>query len=227
MQQQVNYLASAAQASVEERSQFIWKVYAHVVGGILALVAIEAYIFSSGMAEGLITFMMQSPMLTFLLFIGSTMGAQYVARSAASTAVQYAAYAAYVFVFAAIMAPAILIAEMKQPGVVESAAGVTVLGAVGLIATAMITRKDFSFLRGIVVWGFMLALVAILASLFLGFQWGQWFSVAMIGLLGASILFQTSEIMRTYPTNRYVSAALELFGSIVLLFLWILRFMRE
>jgi FtsH-binding integral membrane protein len=49
----------------------------------------------------------------------------------------------------------------------------------------------------------------------------------MIGLLGASVLFQTSEIMRTYPTDRYVAASLELFGSIVLLFLWILRFMRE
>jgi FtsH-binding integral membrane protein len=227
MQEQVNYLAPAANASVEDRSQFIWRVYAHVVGGILALVAIEAYIFSSGMAEGLIRFMMQSPILTFFVFVGATMGAQAVARSAASTAVQYAAYAAYVFLFAAFMVPAIVYAEMKQPGVVESAAGVTVLGAVGLIATAMITRKDFSFLRGIVTWGFMLALIAILASLFLGFQWGQWFSVAMIGLLGASILFQTSEIMRTYPTNRYVSAALELFGSIVLLFLWILRFMRE
>lgn len=125
------------------------------------------------------------------------------------------------------MAPAIVFAEMKQPGVVDSAAGVTILGAVGLIATAMITRKDFSFLRGIVFWGMSLALVAILASMFLGFQWGQWFSLAMIGLLGASILFQTSEIMRTYPTNRYVAASLELFGSIALLFLWILRFMRE
>jgi len=212
MQEQVNYLAPAANASVEERSQFIWKVYAHVVGAILALVAIEAYILTSGMADGLIRIMFSSPILTFILFIGTTMGAQYVARSSQSTAVQYAAFAGYVFVFALIMAPAIIFAEVKQPGVVDSAAGVTILGAVGLIATAMIMS---------------LALVAILASMFLGFEFGQWFSLAMIGLLGASILFQTSEIMRTYPTNRYVSASLELFGSIALLFLWILRFMRE
>lgn len=227
MQEQVNYLAPAAEASVEERSQFIWKVYAHVVGGIFALVAVESYILTSGIANGIISTMLGSPLLTFGLFIGSTMGAQYVARSSQSTAVQYAAYAAYVVVFALIMAPAIVFAEYQQPGVVESAAGVTILGAVGLIATAMITKRDFSFLRGIVVWGFMLALAAILASILFGFQWGQWFSVAMIGLLGASVLFQTSEIMRTYPTDRYVSAALELFGSIALLFLWILRFMRD
>jgi len=227
MQEQVNYLAPAANASVEERSQFIWRVYAHVVGAILALVAVEAYILTSGMADGLIQAMFSSPMLTFLGFIGSTMAAQYVARSAQSSAVQYAALAVYVCIFALIMAPAIIFAEYKQPGVVDSAAGVTVLGAVGLIATAMITKKDFSFLRGIVVWGMMIALVAILASMFLGFQLGNWFSLAMIGVLGASVLFQTSEIMRTYPTDRYVSASLELFGSIALLFLWILRFMRE
>ena len=227
MQEQVNYLAPVAEASIEERSTFIWKVYAHVVGAILALVAIEAYILTSGMVNGLISLMFSSPILTFFLFIGSTMAAQSVAHRAQSTTVQYAALAAYVFVFSLFVAPAIVFAEMKQPGVVDSAAGVTILGAVGLIATAMITRKDFSFLRGIVFWGMSLALVAILASIFLGFQWGQWFSLAMIGLLGASVLFQTSEIMRTYPTDRYVAASLELFGSIALLFLWILRFMRE
>lgn len=227
MQEQVNYLAPVADASVEDRSQFIWKVYAHVVGAILSLVAIEAYILQSGMIDGLIGVLYANPMITLLLFIGSSMGAQYVAHRAKSTTAQYAALGAYVFIFAIIIAPAIYIAEAMQPGVVDSAAGVTILGAVGLIATAMITRKDFSFLRGIVTWGMMLALVAILASMFLGFQWGQWFSIAMIGLLGASVLFQTSQIMRTYPTDKYVAASLELFGSIALLFLWILRFMRN
>ena len=227
MQEQVNYLAPVADASAEDRSQFIWKVYAHVVGAILSLVAIEAYILQSGMIDGLIGVLYGNPMITFILFIGSSMGAQYVAHRAKSTTAQYAALGAYVFIFAIIIAPAIYIAEAMQPGVVDSAAGVTILGAVGLIATAMITRKDFSFLRGIVTWGMMLALVAILASMFLGFQFGQWFSLAMIGLLGASVLFQTSQIMRTYPTDKYVAASLELFGSIALLFLWILRFMRD
>jgi hypothetical protein len=227
MQQNINHLAPVAAGTVEERSQFIWKVYAHIVGGMLALVAIEVYIFSSGMLNGLIALMYGSPILTFFAFIGSTMAAQSIARSAQSTAVQYAAFAAYISIFALIMAPAIYFAEAKQPGVVDSAAGITILAAIGLMATAMITRKDFSFLRGIVTWGFMVAFIAILASMFLGFQWGQWFSLVMIALLGATILYQTGEIMRNYPTDRYVAAALELFGSIVLMFLWILRFMRN
>ena len=110
MQEQVNYLAPAASASVEERSQFIWKVYAHVVGSILALVAIEAYILTSGMVEGLLKIMFSSPILTFFMFIGSTMVAQAVAHRAQSTTVQYAALAAYVFVFSLFVAPAIVFA---------------------------------------------------------------------------------------------------------------------
>ena len=48
MQDQVNYLAPVAQASVEDRSEFIWKCYAHVVGAILAFAAVEVYLFQSG-----------------------------------------------------------------------------------------------------------------------------------------------------------------------------------
>ncbi len=227
MQQSINHLMPVAQASVEARSEFIWKVYAHVVGALLAYAGVVAYLISSGVANSVISVMYANPMITFFLFIGSGMGAQYAAHRFTSTAAQYAAFAAYVFVFALITTPAVYYAESMQPGVVGSAIGVTVLASVGLIATAMITRKDFSFLRGIVVWGMMLAFVAILASMFLGFELGHWFSLAMIGIIGASILFKTSEIMRTYPTDKYVGASLDLFASVALLFLYILRFMRD
>jgi len=223
MQENINHLAPVATASVEERSQFIWKVYAHVVGGILALVAIEAYILTSGMVNGLISLMYGSPILTFFAFVGSTMAAQSVARSAQSTTVQYAAFAAYVGIFAVFIAPAIYYAEMKQPGVVDSAAGVTILGAVGLIATAMITRKDFSFLRGILVWGGILAIVGIIGSFIFGYAMGTWFSLAMIGFAGAAVLYDTSNILHHYPKDKYVAASLELFASIALMFWYVLR----
>ena len=74
MQENINYLAPVAEGSVEDRSDFIWKVYAHVVGALLALVAIEAYILTSGMVDGIISMMYANPMLTFFLFIGSLMG---------------------------------------------------------------------------------------------------------------------------------------------------------
>ena len=35
MSDNVNYLAPVSEASVEDRSDFIWKCYAHVVGAII------------------------------------------------------------------------------------------------------------------------------------------------------------------------------------------------
>jgi len=42
-------------------------------------------------------------------------------------------------------------------------------------------------------------------------------------LAGAAILFDTSNILRTYPEDRYVSAALQLFASVALMFWYVLR----
>ena len=38
------------------------------------------------------------------------------------------------------------------------------LGTAGLTAVALITRKDFSFLRGLLVWGGILAMVGIISA---------------------------------------------------------------
>ncbi|NIW23720.1 MAG: permease, partial [Gammaproteobacteria bacterium] len=104
-----------------------------------------------------------------------------------------------------------------------SAAGVTLLGTGGLTVVAFVTKKDFSFLRGILVWAGILALVAIVGSVLFGFHLGTWFSVAMIGFAGAAILYDTSNVMHHYPEDRYVAAALELFASIALMFWYVLQ----
>ena len=105
------------------------------------------------------------------------------------------------------------VAMAKEPGIIDSAAGVTILGCVGLIATAMITRKDFSFLRGMLVWVGVLALIGIVGSIMFGFVLGTWFSVAMIGFAGAAVLYDTSNIMHHYPSDKYVAASMALFAS--------------
>ena len=115
------------------------------------------------------------------------------------------------------------IASQMQPGIIDSAAGVTILGTVGLVATAMITRKDFSFMRGMMVWGGMLALVAIVSSMIFGFELGTWFSVAMIGFAGAAVLYDTCNIIHHYPQDKYVAASMQLFASIAMMFWYILR----
>lgn len=66
-------------------------------------------------------------------------------------------------------------------------------------------------------------MVAIVASLIFGFTLGTLFSVAMVVLAGTSILYDTSNIIRHYPEDRYVGAALQLFASVAMMFWYILR----
>ena len=223
MQEHMNYAGPVAGASVEDRSDFIWKCYAHVVGGILAFAAIEAYLISSGIAFQIAPAMINNWLMTIGAFILVGWGASHVAHRLQSKPAQYSAYAALVFAEAIIFSPMIIMAYTKDPSIIDSAAGVTVLGCAGLIATAMITRKDFSFLRGMLVWGGMLALGGIVASIIFGFQMGTWFSVAMIGFAGAAVLYDTSNIMHHYPQDRYVAASMALFASIALMFWYVLR----
>ncbi len=221
MSDQISYTQPVSDASVEDRSEFIWKVYSHVVGGIIAFAGIAAYLFSTGQMEGLAYMVLNNWWLVFGAFILVSWGASHVAHRLESTAAQYAAYAALVVVEAVIFAPFLYMAQ--GTGVLESAATVTLMGSVGLIAVAMITRKDFSFLRGLLMWGFMLAIVAIIGALIFGFHLGTWFSVAMIGFAGIAVLYDTSNIMHHYPKDRYVGAAMALFASIALMFWYVLR----
>jgi FtsH-binding integral membrane protein len=73
------------------------------------------------------------------------------------------------------------------------------------------------------MWGGILALIAMVGGLVFGFQLGTWFSVLMIGFAGAAVLYDTSNIIRIYPEDRYVAAAMQLFASIALMFWYVLR----
>jgi FtsH-binding integral membrane protein len=223
MNQNVNYLSPVSSLAVEDRSAFIWKCYAHVVGAILAFAAIEVYLFQSGIAERIAMPMLSNWWMVLGAFILAGWGASHVAHRVQSIQAQYAAFAAFIVVEALIFAPMLYIAAAMSPDLIDSAVGVTVLGSVGLIAVAMITRKDFSFLRGLLVWGGILALVGIFASFIFGFEMGTWFSVAMIGFACAAVLYDTSNIMHHYPADKYVAASMGLFASIALMFWYILR----
>jgi len=225
MQDNLNHMTVAAADSVEARSQFIWKCYAHVVGAILAFAAIEAYLFSAGIAQRIAMPMLESWWMVLGAFILVSWGATHVAHRLESKASQYAAFAVFVFAEALIFAPMLYIAMAMDPtgSMIESAAVVTVVGCVGLVATAMITRKDFSFLRGILVWGFFVVLALIAFSLIFGANLGTWFSVGMIAFAGIAVLYDTSNIMHHYPSDRYVAASMALFASIAMMFWYILR----
>jgi FtsH-binding integral membrane protein len=209
---------------VTRRAQFISRTYAHLTGAIFAFTLLEMAIFGSGMAENIARALTG---VSWLLVLGAFMVIGWLASRAAamsmSPAAQYGALAAYVVANAVIFVPLLYIADQYAPGAISSAAVTTFLGFGGLTAVAFITRKDFSFLRGILMWGGIMALVAIVASILFGWALGTWFSIAMVALAGAAILYDTSNILHHYPEDRYVSAALQLFASVALMFWYLLR----
>lgn len=208
----------------ETRADFIWRVYGHVALAIAAFAGIEMYLFNAGWAQVLAPRMLG---VNWLLILGGFMivgwAASHVAHRVESRPLQYLALGGFVLAEAIIFLPLLYLAMVSEPAIIESAAGVTLLGCAGLTAVALITKKDFSFLRGVLVWGGILALVAIVSSVLFGFHMGTWFSVAMIGFAGAAVLYDTSNVLHHYPADRHVAAALELFGSIALMFWYVLR----
>jgi len=207
------------------RASFIAKTYNHLFGAVIGFVAVEYAFFTTGIAEAMARAMLGT---SWLLVLGGFILVSWIAtraaESSASLRTQYLALAGFVVAEAVIFVPMLYIAQFyAQGGVIESAATVTLLGFGALTAIAFWTRRDFSFLRAFLGWIGLLALVAIAAAVIVGVELGTWFSMAMIGLAGAAILYDTSNVLHRYPEDRYVAAALQLFASVALMFWYVLR----
>ena len=216
--------AAFPSAEADSRSIFITRTYTHLAGGILGFVLVELALFESGLAGQIAHWMMGFNWILILAaFMLTGWLASRTAQTSSSIGMQYFAYGAYVVAEALIFVPLLYLADAKAPGAIDSATLVTVLGTGGLMFVAHRTRKDFSFLRAILMWGGVLALLAIIGGAIFGFALGTWFSVAMIGFAGAAVLYDTSNIIHNFPEDRYVSAAMQLFASIALMFWYVLR----
>ena len=208
-----------------QRGLFIMRVYGHLLGAIALFTLIEVYLFKSGLADRITGALLG---VNWLLVLGGFMVAGWLARGLAarsgSLGSQYAGLLLYVVAQAIIFTPMLWIADQYAGGgVIRSAAVVTLAGFVGLTAIVFYTRKDFSFLGVMLKWAGILALVAIGSALLFGFELGTWFSVIMVGVAGGAILYDTSNILRYWPNDRYVGASLELFTSVALMFWYVLR----
>ena len=218
---------SLGQPAVEvtDRSQFINRTYMHLLGAIFLFAGLEFWVFQTPYAEQLALFMLQKSWLAVLgAFIVASWIASHVAHRVESKGAQYAALAGFVVAEAIIFIPMFYIALAFDPAIIEYAVAITLGAFVVLTAVAMFSGRDFSFLRSFLIWGGVIALGTIVMGLVIGFHLGTFFSMAMIGLAGASILYDTSKILKVYPEDRYIAAALELFASIALMLWYVLRF---
>ena len=207
------------------RAEFLTRTYCHLFGAVAGFTAIEVALFRSGYASTIAGALLG---VNWLLVLGGFVIVSWLASRVAHTAdslpKQYAALVAFVIAQAIIFVPLLYVANYYAPGAIRSAAIVTVAGFTGLTFVAWTTRKDFSFLGALLRWAGVVAMLAIVAAVLFGVALGTWFSVGMIALAGAAILYDTSNVIRNFPPDRHVGAALELFASVALMFWYVLRF---
>jgi len=109
------------------------------------------------------------------------------------------------------------------PALVMQALGGTALVFFGLSAYALTTRRDFSFMGGFLMVGLLVAVVAMIANIFLAIPaLSLTISAAVVMIMSGLILFDTSRIINGGETN-YIRATVSLYLNIYNLFIHLLH----
>ncbi len=220
---------SVADAAPVERAAFIRKTYLLLAAAILAFIGVEAFLFTSGIAQVVSSVVFKGGGIGWLAVLGGFMLISWLSNkwavSETSTAVQYLGLGIFVVAEAIIFIPLLYIAiyASGDPTVIIKAGIVTLGLFAGLTLTVLITRNDFSWLAPILSIGGFAALGFIVASALFGFTLGNVFAFIMVAFAGTAILYNTSQVLHNFNTKQHVAAALTLFASVALLFWYILR----
>lgn len=218
-----------ADAAVDVRFDYMRRTYGYLMAGIAVFVAIEVFLFSTGLGYDLADLIFGFGGIGWLVILGGFSIVNWLATTYALKAEtaggRMTAYGAIILAQALIFTPMLAIAFSipELEGTVGQAAAISTVGFVGLSGVAITSSKDFSFLGSMLKWLGVAALVLIVVSVFVGFNLGAWFSVAMIAFAGGAILWETQQILRTYPEGTELLASIQLFSSVMLLFWYVLR----
>ncbi len=224
------YSDTVAYAGASARAEFIRQTYNHLAFAILGFIGVETLLLQWSGAEGLVRIMVGG--YSWLIVLGAFMAVSWLAdswaRSDTSPQMQYLGLGLYVVADAVIFLPLLYTAaNFSSPDVIPTAGIMTGLLFVGLTYTAFTTKKDFSFLRGILSLGGFVALGIIVAGIMFGLSLGIFFAGIMVAYAAGAILYTTSNIIHHYHTGQHVAAALALFASVALLFWYVLHILMS
>jgi modulator of FtsH protease len=134
-----------------------------------------------------------------------------------------------IFAFTGVMGASIgpmlnyYLAMPNGPELVMQALGGTAVVFFGLSAYALTTRKDFSYMGGFLMVGLLVAVVAMIANIFLNIPaLSLTISAAVVMIMSGLILFDTSRIINGGETN-YIRATVSLYLDIYNLFIHLLH----
>src|SRR5688572_14332021 len=213
---------TAAQASVSERMGFIRKVYALFFAA--SLFAIGGVVLGFAFPP-LMMAVASSPWITLLVLIGGVMGAQAVRHV---PGVNLLALFGFTTLTGVVISPLMAYVAATNPGSILQAGVLTVGIFGGLTAYVFISKRDFSFMRGMVMVGLIVVVLAGLLNIFLASSAFSFaISAAALLLFSGFVLYDTSNIIRRYPTNEYVAGALSLYLDALNIFLALLRILNR
>lgn len=213
---------TAAQATLTERLAFIRKVYALLFVSILFAIGGVALSFS---VPALLQFSFDHLWVMFFMVLGGVMGAQAVRHVPGVNLVALFGFTTLTGVW---IAPVMAWALAGNPASILEA-GVLTLGIFGgLTIYTFVSKRDFSFLRGMVVTGLIVVILAgVLNALLVGSTaFGFAVAAATLLLFAGFVLYDTSNIIRRYPTNEYVAGALSLYLDAFNIFLALIRILN-
>lgn len=208
----------------KNRAAFLQLTYLHFVATVIGFAVIEVILLKMKATERAITFMLEA---NWLLILGAFMVVAWLAIRLAHRAralpAQYGALVVFLLAQAVIFAPLLHIALTMSPDIV-SQASVATLGGFGFVtALVLLIRKEFVFVKALLLWCGLLGASVFVASFLTSLPFHAYIITAVIAAAGVTIFHVTTKILHSYPEDRYVAASLELFASIGLMFWFVLR----
>lgn len=179
----------------------------------------------SGFTAALSMFMNMPPMTYLVSVIGAMVIAMFVlprfANSTAGIGIVFLITGMLGFGLGPILS---MYASLPNGGnIITLSLGGTGVIFMGLSAYALATRKDFSFLGGFLMVGFLLVLLAAVANIFLAIPaMSLAISAVVIMIMSGFILYDTSRIIHGGETN-YVLATIGLYMTIFNIFISLLQ----
>jgi len=206
-------ITPAASVTTTERLVFIKKVYS-LLAMSMGSAAVGAYLGSGP----LLLLVAPNMMLFFILQIALIFFASFAARKPGLNMV---ALFSFTTVSGLTLGPLLY---QVGPSIAAEAFALTAITFAGLSMYVVYSKKDFSFMSGFLMTGLIVLVVGGLLNMFF-IQSGMMHFVmsgASVLLFSGFILYDTSNILRYYGTDEYVSATLALYLDVLNLFIALL-----
>ena len=172
-----------------------------------------------------ISMVLQLPTFMYLVCVLVGFGLLFVVNRMADSAKGLPAIFAFTGVMGAALGPLlnIYLALPNGPTLVLQSLGGTALIFFGLSAYALQSKRDFSFMSGFLFAGLLVAIVAMIANIFLAIPaLSLTISAAVVMIMSGLILMDTSRIIHGGETN-YIRATVGLYLNIFNLFVHLLH----